>query len=188
MNEREAMAAKTERIFNELNAVAESNKARMTEEVFLNFLPLFCGETPVNPKITFQVYHSYAGSPYREVTVVDVHNRALFDVPPVVLPAPIDIKRERGQVSMHNVVAMAKMHENRISGSSDLLIAEGIASRLNTDMQDFNQLLDYLRRWNEIFKRYGKPIIDLTGVDGVGEKNTQTPTAAVNDYDDWEPL
>ena len=185
MSQAEDFARKTESIFNELNMALEQSKAKMTEDVFLNFLPLFCGELPVNEKITIAVYHSYVGSPYREAAVYDASGKFLFDVPPTVMHAPIDVKRERGQDSFNNVMATARLHNEYRQGNGDAVIIAGVHERINPDMQDFTQLLDYLRRWNAIFERYNKPLIELPGTAKAAQENS---AAIVENNDDWEPL
>lgn len=184
MNEAEFMAKQTEDIFKDLERTLLDNIMVMREDVFVNFLPLFCGETPVNPGITMPVYYSYAGSCYREVRVVDVNGKFLFDVPPTVLPAPIDVKRERGQDSMSNIFETSRMHNERIAGSGTDFIVEGVVSRLDADKQDFTQLVNYLKRWNEIFTRYGKPTFAIPNVE---QPTAQTKTVQ-EELDDWEPM
>ena len=184
MNEAEYMARQTEAIYKDLERTLADNVMTMREDVFLNFLPLFCGEEPVNPGITMPVYYSYAGSCYREVRVVDANNKFLFNVPPAVLTAPVDVKRERGQDSMANVFETGRLHNERIAGSGDNFIVEGIVSRLSPDKQDFTQLMDYLKRWNEIFTRYGKPTYALAE----GAQPAAQAKTIQQEIDDWEPM
>lgn len=143
-----------ESIYDDLVVTKKNNI--LPEQIFVKeFLPLFYGAVE-DKDVRFQQIQSWisiAGSPSSEVSIVDVDNNVLFDVPPVINSSSIDIV-SRGDKDIGKIFESFSADNFPIRGNRNLL------SELDNKQEDIISQTDKSKkeayeRMNQIFVRYG---------------------------------
>lgn len=136
-------------------SLASNNiKNRIPEEVFVgNFLPLFANIKEAIPKnVDISIWIAIAGSPFKEVDVVDNSNVVIFTVPPIFCNNSIKPLSERGE-QITNIVAIAEKLSLRSPIEANMYVQNklyNINKKLHNPIDDSS----YKTEWNNIFKRY----------------------------------
>lgn len=185
MSESELLGSEAEGMLAQLNNIADSNVSRMPEAMFVNvFLPMFMGDDVQHRLASPGAWASYAGNVYREVIVFGANNEELFRVPPLVAPAPINVRSNSDQRrSLFDEMATAQQHLARYP-QHGVQYMRDVYTRLLSGGYNSTQVINYLERWNIIFKRYDKPLIPLPAT----ESGSPTPgaEAAPEDEENWD--
>jgi hypothetical protein len=157
--------------------------ARLDEEAFKEiFLPMFFGveESKLHPHAKMGAWIACAGGVYNEVEIVDTNNEPLFKVPPVKLQLPVDYQRDRRQSSLLSEVQMARLHGARHPKHGEEYLKKVLDSYV-VDTKELQDVVGYLTRWNDIFKRYGYPGFTIPGVNA--SNNTAEERAAPDEVE-----
>lgn len=182
----------------QIHADMQRDRPSIPEDVFKHvFLPFFAG-TPkeeLKYKVDIGNWLAVAGNVFQEVDVVDPAGTVLFAVPPVMdrhanMP---NQSEEAGTIpSLMMTVEQLRMRSPRQAAA----FMDRHLTNQATAMFNPNNILPFLRRWNEIFVRYGyKPLLELKGettqAAGVDKQATpvkQEQSALPEDEGDWETL
>lgn len=131
----------------------------LPESIFVQvFLPFFCGEKSIldSPKI-MPDWISIAGSPSKEVQIVDDDMKPLFKIPAMADTSTIDVTAlMTGKQNFMDIVKTFMLYRNQIPARAENYLNDVIEPRiasLRTDSKVFNE---NEKRWQEIFIRYGK--------------------------------
>jgi hypothetical protein len=158
----------------------------MSEEAFVRvFLPMFANDPVQHYGATIETWLKLTKGPYKEMRILDPLGKELFRVPPLFNKAamkPLDGTNEAATLSsLVSVIAranlIAKQGENRMTH----FLQEEFAKR-SFMFNNKKDETEYLVRWNEIFKRYNRPLIPLTTADLTGA----VPNGA--DSQEFDPL
>jgi hypothetical protein len=146
------------RISGELKGLTPNYTARLEEYIFLNvFIPLFAGDEKLLYDVTFQTWINVAGSPYKEVAIVDTKGKVLFIVPPILDRTAIKSSTDQ-QTPISSIVESAQQFARIHPNQGKAFIANELNKRAMLMKLPAN-MLNFLETWNSIFKRYGRPEI-----------------------------
>jgi hypothetical protein len=184
MSEKDLLEKEATDMLSQLNVINDDSISRMPEKMFVEiFLPMFMGDEKQHRLASPGAWASYAGNVYREVIVFDQLGAELFRVPPLVAPAPIDVRTDRSQRrSMFDELATAQQHLSRHPQHGEQYMRD-VFSRLSNGGYNSTQVINYLERWNTIFKRYGKPEIPLPASTKNASENPVDVTAEEENWD-----
>lgn len=170
--------------------------ATMDEHRFVSiFLPMFAGDAVQHYRehgAHIGTWHMFAGSPFKEVRVIDNQGVELFRVPPIFNDTAIKPLDGTGQSEGIPSIADMLMRADMIAKQGPLAYEQYMQSELGrrsfmfTDENDESQ---YIQRWNAIFQRYNRPLIVLKKSDQQGNvvsDNNERPI----DFDsaEFDPL
>lgn len=166
-----------------------NNLVRMPEDFFVNtFLRFFSGEQGLHKNISPETWFNLAHGPFNEVIIINSRGEELYKVPSfysqdAVIPLT-GAGQDANMQSVTNMVITAQMYSARGAVVVDNIIANEMDKRsfmFNTNV-DSSAIID---RWNEIFKRYGKPLIQQ----GAGASSTTvTKVDITRDSSEFDPL
>jgi len=151
--------------------------ARLDEATFKEiFLPMFLGveKELLHPHAQLGGWITCAGGVYNEVEIIDNDGTVLFKVPPAKLQLPVDYKRDKRRTSLLAEIHTANLHMARHPKLGEKYLKQVLDSYVST--KELEAVIGYLRRWNEIFKRYGHPEFKIPGdnpTPGVNQKANQ---------------
>ena len=169
-------------ISEQLAAVEKIDVVRMPESVFVaGYLPLFCGEDNPRYNVTFDMWKTYAGGVFNEVIVIDDTGKELFTVPPLFDRAYITTLVKEQTRSLTDVITTAEQYALIHPVKGNAYLDRELSNRallMNSSMN----VSSNVKRWNEIFRRYGKPEIV------VGKDIEKVAEAEVKMFDDFEPF
>ncbi len=146
----------------ELNSLLEPERHVFPEYLFKStWLPFFAGLTDEisGKKATISDWLDVAGTAYNEVDIVDQDGKVLFTVPPLLRDTPLMEKRHPNDTmreAMAEYINYASLHPKMGKAYLEKVISSKIP-RKPADVR-------YIRRWNDIFVRYGLPPIELTPI------------------------
>lgn len=162
---------------------------KFPENLFVNtFLPYFARETGETDQINVATWIHIAGHPFQPVDIVDHQGVTLYRVPPLFERNAIqqkDIDPQRGDLAhvLNNTTLLAGSHPMR----GQNYFEREMNARIPVEEQH-PEVLRNRTTWNEIFKRYGKPLIGQeTPVTTTPEQPVVDNNTGVN-YDDGELL
>lgn len=156
-----------------LDAVAEYERPRIQEAEFVRkYLVYFTGETG---DAATAIWLEVAGSPYAEVEVCNGRD-VLFIVPPLLNPDQ-RVLGTLDEISVFETVEQIQLHHSVHPGLGKSRMRDWIISRIGSDMSG----LDLARRWNDIFRRYNRPLIPLPG-----EPTSTAGSPAPSEYDSFD--
>lgn len=165
--------------------------ARLEEFRFVQiFLPLFDG-TPAEERpfpVDMSNWSTVAGSVYRSVDVVDRQGVVLFTVPPMIDRVAVrPVNQKEGFGGVYDMAVMAQRLQYTSPRHAKAFMDGQLSARASAMFNPEN-IFKYLRTWNEIFKRYGRPpILDLDELKTRANKPTDAPSNASDpEVDDWE--
>jgi hypothetical protein len=144
--------------FNDLVVEPSKEISRLPESVFVGyFLPFFCGEKTQkeNPKI-FAEWISIAGSPVKEVQIVDDVNRDLFVVPGLMDSSVIDKLNDRGTSSLLSIFTNYELHKAHLPVLGESYLANSLEQKIPTMTKSSEMIQENSEKWQHIFIRYGK--------------------------------
>jgi hypothetical protein len=166
------------------------------------FLPWFAGDEDLQyfkkdvresaHAKAMRVWLNVAGSPYHEVDIVDDRSgEILFTVPPLcdntaLRPAQKDPRTG----SIYNMVITMQQLQN-VSHHHARHFFEAEVSKRSMGMFKPDNLLKFVRTWNEIFTRYGRPpLLELPGLTSPqsAEGNNNGASSISQSAEDWELL
>jgi len=174
---------------------AQGDKRRLEESIFVHvFLPMFLG-TPMEQrqyKVDLPNWVAYAGNPYWEVDVIDTKGTVLFTVPPIFdrsAISPSDAARHAGRGGIMDVIMMTQKLQLVSPVQAKYYLNQEMRQRA-VGMVQMDNVLVFLRTWNAIFKRYGKPtILDLLEDTETGQQEAPRDAQRRSlDDEDWELL
>ena len=143
------------RISGELKSITPGYTARLEEYIFANvFIPLFAGDENLLYDVTFQTWINVAGSPYKEVDIIDNKGKVLFAVPPILDRLSINSTSDQ-RIPIASVVASAQQFSRVHPSQGKAFLANALNKRAMVMKVPAN-MLKFLERWNKIFTRYGR--------------------------------
>lgn len=162
-------------IASDINSILDYEpKATLKEDIFKNiFLPFFSGEeNTYNVGLGNWETVASNGTPgpgglYREVDIIDDAGVVLFTVPPIYDREAIKPVKLSSQIALDDLFKRAEIY-GTIKPNLGTKSLSAIFSNLLSKMKvsDSNSVT-YVKRWAEIFKRYGK-------LDILNDKNNST--------------
>jgi hypothetical protein len=166
------------------------DRYQLDEYRFVNvFLPFFAGDEKLPYPVTTNHWVNVAGGMFRggmynEVDIVNDKGEVLFTVPPVADRSNhVPFQSERGQSSIANVVESAKNLANVHPAQSLNYLRTELAARY-ASMREQGHALEYVRRWNAIFARYGRPLIEVEGVNVTGSTQPKEEKVEFDGFDE----
>ena len=162
-----------------LSILNNIDKARLSENIFVGvFIPIFAGEKSLY-NATIETWINFAGSPYKEVDIIDNRGNVLYTVPAIYDRTYVKSITDRGTTSISHIVhaanQFARIHPNQGRAYMRNELAKK-ASILNVP----DGVLENLEFWNMVFLKYGRKAI--VNVDEIKEESN---TGKV-DPDDFE--
>lgn len=135
---------------------------KIPEYVFSKvFLPFFCGESTIEEagvEITEGHWISFAEGPYMPVDVVNEEGEILFQVPPrydnnTVHPSHVN--------DINNYVTVADHYRNLATSfpAQANAFLQNVLKERNEVMRTNIRTVEHLYAWNNILRRYGRPLI-----------------------------
>jgi len=185
-------------IGNVLIDVKDQDLVRMEERRFVAvFLPMFVGDEVqlyADHGANVDTWRRLAGGAQKEVVIVDHNNAELYRVPPLFdmeAIKPFDSKDPSRTVpSISDMLARANMIAKQGPVAFQNYMDTELERRVNLISNGKRDESDYIKRWNEIFKRYNRPLIPENLFAGTGQ--VATAQAAQNerpaDNDEFEPI
>lgn len=152
------LISKITQSFNDLVIEPSKEITRLPESVFAGyFLPFFCGEKlqKDNPKI-FAEWISIAGSPVKEVQIVDAADKDLFIVPGLMDSSVIDKLNEKGTSSLLSIFTNYELHKAHLPVLGETYLADSLEQKMPTMTKSSEQIEENSKKWQHIFIRYGK--------------------------------
>jgi hypothetical protein len=153
---------------------------KLPERIFAQvFIPVFAGEESIYGA-TIQTWINFAGSPYKEVDIIDNVGNVLFRVPAIFDRSKINSNSDTGLPIMHittTATLYSRIHPNQ---GNAYLKNELENKQLLLHLPE--NMIEHLHTWNTIFKRYNRPEIVP-----IEEKNDTAVTKEIS-IDDFEPF
>lgn len=121
------------------------------------FLPYFCGEKSISdaPEI-MQLWNGIAGSPAKEVLIIDNNGKPLFRVPPMNDTSVIDVENTKGGMGFHRIVKEWMKLNAMLPAYGKSFLNTHLTPRLAALVAESTVLNENEKRWLEIFARYDK--------------------------------
>lgn len=163
------------RIKDALTDLAPADRGRLSEHIFVGvFLPLFLDE-PLLYNVSFKTWiDRAAGSPYKEVDIVDNSGRVLFTVPPLLDRTTVNTITD-SRVSITHVIVTANQY-GRIHPNQGKAYLDSELAKRATIMHVPANMINHLDIWNAIFKRYNRPeifVVEETKAQSLAGKSTE---------------
>lgn len=168
----QAVSQMIQDISKELSVSSSSDINSIPEDAFVNvFLPMFAGVQPLEYPVTITNWINLAGNAFKPVHVVDNKRKILFTVPALYdIEAINPLPNVEGLSPVSHVVETAKQYSHMHPMQGSRYLNEEMAKR-SMIMRNPIDLSKDIGAWNEIFKRYGYPIIE-----GFQDKEQTTQT------------
>lgn len=175
----------------DMRRVEATDKPKITEEAFVkHLLPLLVNRDRV-PDLDVTVWLDIAGNPHRPIDVAKRDGEVLFTIPPLIARTPTlaPSKEYRGAEGLNEIMAVyAAKQTTEHPAAADVFLEHALRNQvLSADQQ---QLLDFLRQWVFIYRRYDIPLEPLLGPYAATAAATQDAAAPAPkaDIDDFEDL
>lgn len=138
--------------------VTNDKASKLPEQLFVtNFLPYFCGELNIDTNEDVLPYwFSIAGSPNKEVSIIDGRGIELYKVPALSDTSIIDPTKEKGKMNFGEIVSLAKLYTNLSPAQGQNFINDKLAEKFYKLTAKSKIFTDNEKRWYDIFARYGK--------------------------------
>lgn len=167
-----------------LVAIHEEDIATLPEDVFkATFLPFFAGQ-PTDANINASVWAGIAGNPYRPVNIIGVDGEVLYTIPSLFDRQAVDpTKASDHAVPMQHVMIT---HEQltRISPirAQSYMNSQLAQRKIAVDVTP--TIAKNIQTWNQIFKRYNLPTIEVKDGASVTTVSKEGSDAPALDYDE----
>lgn len=162
------------RISNLIDEQAEQNLVRITERQFREvFLPFFAADEHLPYKVDAGNWEKIAGSPFREVIVVNEYGQPLFKVPPLLNREAVNVYQQEGHDSMNEVLGRANNLFSIHPAKGKSFLNMHFSKRLS-ETRGNPKILETINIWNQIFKRYNRPLIIIKGLNDTEESVNNT--------------
>ena len=150
------LSAQNEQIFKAL--VIDDQVSTLPESLFVqNFLPFFCGERDIASNAEVIPYwFAIAGSPTKEVEIIDDSGNSLYKVPALSDTSIIDPVKEKGNVNFGEIVSLTKLYTNQSPTAGENFINKQLADKFYKLTAKSDVFSENEKRWVDIFARYGK--------------------------------
>lgn len=143
------------RISEALNASEPNELANLQEHIFVNvFLPLFAGDDPLPYKVSLDTWVNYAGSPFKQVNVINQKNEILFTVPALFNRDSVK-PMNGGNIPLAHIVTTASQYA-RIHPTQGQNYLVNELAKCAMVMHNDSSLMNDLQIWNKIFTRYNR--------------------------------
>lgn len=152
----QAVIRKIDFCFNAIVTRIENNV--LPEDIFVNvFLPYFSGEVEVdeNSDVIVQ-WISIAGSPSREVTIIDENSKPLFTVPALLDSSGIDIMNKNKGQSFNNIAANYFLHKNQLPIIGQNYLNTSLEKRVKSLNPEETKHDKTIKQWIYILRKYNK--------------------------------
>jgi len=139
-------------------SMTQSEIVKLPEYVFVRaFLPFFCGEKKITeqPNI-LPSWIGIAGSPSKEVDIVDEKGEILFRVPAMNDTSVIDSLNKKNGRSLQAIVQNYHRYQGITPINGENFLANAIADKIQAIRTTSESFTENEKKWNEIFIRYGK--------------------------------
>lgn len=148
----------TDYVFESL-VVAGAN-SKLPEEIFANyFLQYFSGEAASGREAKFQQeWISIAGTPMREVDIIDKTGNVLFAVPALFDTNVIEVSKRSLGESLNDIYKNYDLRNNNIPAVATNYLNAALADRVDEIIKPANVKQVNTVRWENIMKRYGKSL------------------------------
>lgn len=179
-----ALAEQIASIHSSLTTIPEEEIATLPEDVFkATFLPFFAGQ-PAPSNVNAGVWAGIAGNPYRPVNIVGIDGEVLYTIPSLFDRQAVDpTKASDHAVPMQHVMIT---HEQltRISPvrAQAYMNAQLAQRKIAVDVSP--TIAKNILVWNEIFKRYNLPTIDVKEGTAVATVVREGSDAPALNYDE----
>lgn len=130
---------------------------QLPENIFKQyFLPFFCGEVNTNKQNFLVQWISIAGTPIKEVEIIDENGNKLFNVPAIMDSTIIDVKNTKEGQSFFDITVNYELHRKQLPVIGETYLRNSLDERFKTLTTNSSSHEINERQWNEIFIRYGK--------------------------------
>ena len=169
----EHMEKIAETIYDALLTPNTAEVNNLPEEVFVEgFLPYFCGEKRIQDnKNFFPTWIGIAGSPAKEVAIMDRNNREIYRVPAVFSTKTIPTDSDN---RLSNLFSEYQLQGSQLPVLGEKFMSEIVEHKSAEYTKDAAIPESEEQRWQQIFARYGKSfpkpinntnIVDISGED-----------------------
>lgn len=174
-------------------AHSDANQATITEDFFVKvFLPMFAGDKlyleseEAKRRITPERWIVLAHGPFNEVRVVDGNGAYLYSVPAYFSQKavkPLDGTGPTANIpSVTDMLLTARQFATRGPQAMDAYMLNELQRRSFMFNKDTNNA-EEVNRWNEIFKRYNRPLISTDVVSTSSATSNDKPSST-----EFDPL
>lgn len=170
--------------FDFLEHIVSLPVATITEQEFKKFLPLFAYRKDSKDLLPLGDWIKFIGSGFGEVYVYERRDREgnyinfLFKVPPVFKSTDRLSKLDTNSVNLSDVITQAKLKSDVHENLGEAHLKKHLLDKLEPDD---SVSLSIAMRWNNIFQRYGMPLIPL-GVKESGGSKEEKPKRRYEEF------
>lgn len=173
-----------------LKRMEEDLVVRIPEVNFVQvFLPYFAGDEENPYDVDLSSWTTLVGSPFRKAYVVDAKGDILFTVPPMSDNTVFSPKGVRDDYQDHFPEVIGNLNNQRarslIQGSQYF---REFLKQYYTKLIDKAFVADHIIAWNEIFRRYDRPLIEINGLNNTSSINTVGDTDNGEILDEFDEL
>lgn len=131
---------------------------QLPENIFESvFLPFFCGERKVSEQPDILVtWIGIAGTPGKEVEIIDARGKVLFNVPAMADTGVVDSMNKNGGQRMFDLIGTYMLHTSALPALGARYLNSVLGERMNKLMTESPTFKDSEAKWIEIFTRYDK--------------------------------
>lgn len=185
---REQMIAdEVDRIATDLGNPAESRLNAIPESHFKEiFLPMFMGQVKQDPRgINYSTWIHLVGGSYNEMAIVNDknHSDVLFTVPPLFVYSDFDYllkQRDNPEAQQLPSISLMAHHAEQLGFSRPAeaqAFVMNVMARYRNSRINLQDLVNYLRRWADIAKRYDYKLTDVAFLKDVADVLEIAPNA-----------
>jgi len=160
-------------------------RASVPEYIFRDvFLPILHGDVVLKNGATIQHWAALSQGYNYPVDVLNEKGQVIFTTPPYFDTNIYNL--EKMEITKSNFSQMA-MFANTLSNSGlgrGAAVLKDYTNEAMSKLADVNVLLDNVKAWNDIYKRYNLSTIDITGIDDDGKNNPTGTSNVITSGDD----
>lgn len=152
------LVSKIDKTFDDLVLAPSKEINSLPENIFVNyFLPFFCGEKTQQDRPTiFAEWISIAGSPVKDVRIIDAQNKELFVVPGLMDSTVIDKFNEKDGASLYKIFTNYELHKAHLPVLGERYLADTLQTKIPELTKKSDTFQSDKERWNYIFQKYNK--------------------------------
>lgn len=174
-----------QQVLQTLEKVFENRNPRLPENVFHGvFLPFFCQDPAPKYQVTLQNWINVCIHPSSPVDITDAQGNVIYTVPPLIHRDVVNSKNTEGQVPMFHMARTFQQYNDYMPSQGRAYLEQQFERR-KLIKETTPLLLEQIKEWDKIFKRYGRPTI-LRDADFDAE--TKANAVPSGDEFDYVPL
>ena len=144
-------------IENSFNLLVKNEVGKLPEEIFKHyFLPYFCGEKSLVNTNILKEWISIAGSPSKEVAILNNIDEELFRVPALMDTNTIDTLSKKDGLSITDIFLNYELQNGLLPIIGSRYLKEAMDNKVSTIIKSSASFEQNVTRWDDIFSRYGK--------------------------------